>query len=177
MLKKLNSLGYGKDPELPLNLVYNPIGPYLPSDQAQLEADYKRELFNRFGIHFCKLFTLTNMPIGRFWEGLKRLEKADEYMNLLFEGFNCQVVEGLMCRHQICISWEGALYDCDFNLALNLPLAEGLPHHIRDFNHELLSCRKIITDKHCFGCTAGFGSSCRGALASDSTAETKVVHS
>ncbi len=167
MLQKLNGLGYGVKPEFPLYLVYNPGDPSLPPDQAQLEGDYKRELFNRFGIYFTHLFTMTNMPIGRFWEGLRQEKKDDEYMRLLLGGFNCQTVGELMCRHQICIAWDGALYDCDFNIALRLPVNEDLPKNIKEFALESLSNRKIVTGRHCFGCTAGFGSSCGGALASD----------
>jgi len=167
VLQKLNSLGYGKDPERPLYLVYNPVGPILPPNQDQLEEDYKRELFNRFGVHFTHLYTITNMPIGRFWEVLKQQKKDGEYMDLLLNGFNCQTVEGLMCRYQICIAWDGTLYDCDFNIALGIPLGKELPKNIKDFALELLSNRKIVTGRHCFGCTAGFGSSCGGALASD----------
>jgi len=167
MLQKLNGLGYGMSPEFPLYLVYNPGGPFLPPDQAQLEGDYKRELSNRFGIHFTGLYTITNMPIGRFWEGLKQEKKNDEYMQLLLSGFNCQTVEELMCRHQICVAWDGALYDCDFNIALGLPVGEELPKNIKDFTLGPLLNRKIVTGRHCFGCTAGFGSSCGGALASD----------
>lgn len=165
ILQRLNALGYGKNPELPLYLVYNPGGPFLPPNQAQLEEDYKRELFNRFGIHFTGLYTITNMPIGRFWESLKHERKEKEYMQLLWDGFNCQTVEELMCRGQICVAWDGTLYDCDFNLALELPVNQDLPHHIKDFEPKLLSNRKIVTGRHCFGCTAGFGSSCSGALA------------
>lgn len=167
MLQKLNSLGYGMNPEFPLYLVYNPGGPFLPPDQAQLEGDYKQELFNTFGIHFTHLYTITNMPIGRFWEGLKQEKKNDEYMQLLLGGFNCQTVGELMCRHQICVAWDGTLYDCDFNIALGLPLRKELPKNIKDFTLEPLLNRKIVTGRHCFGCTAGFGSSCGGALAFD----------
>ena len=167
MLQKLNSLGYGMNPEFPLYLVYNPGGPILPPNQDQLEEDYKRELFNRFGVHFTHLYTITNMPIGRFWEVLKREKKDGEYMELLLNGFNCQTVEGLMCRYQICVAWNGTLYDCDFNIALGIPVGKELPKNIKDFALELLSNRKIVTGRHCFGCTAGFGSSCGGTLASD----------
>ncbi|MFC2169261.1 arsenosugar biosynthesis radical SAM (seleno)protein ArsS [Acidobacteriota bacterium] len=168
-LQMLNSLGYGKKQELPLNLVYNPAGPFLPPNQTHLESDYKRELYNRFGIHFTSLFTITNMPIGRFWKALKSTAKATEYMRLLSNNFNSQTVEELMCRHQICISWDGSLYDCDFNLALRLPFDEGLPENIKDLNRKHLSKRKIRTGDHCFGCTAGLGSSCGGAISSDLT--------
>ena len=165
VLQSLNKAGYGLDRELPLNLVYNPGGPVLPPNQSQLEQSYKQELNSRFGIRFNDLLTLTNMPIGRFWAKLKREEKDKEYMQLLFNGFNCRTVDNLMCRHQINVGWDGTLYDCDFNLALRLPLQQDLPRNIRDFDLKRLEERKIVTGKHCFGCTAGFGSSCGGALA------------
>lgn len=166
MLRALNDIGYGKEEDLPLYLVYNPAGPVLPPDQKPLEEDYKRELKNRYGIVFTGLYTITNMPIGRFWDGLKEENKAEEYMEVLRLGFNCLTIEELMCRHQISIGWDGTLYDCDFNLALGLPVEEGLPRHLRDFDFGRLTNRKVVTGKHCFGCTAGFGSSCGGALAS-----------
>jgi len=168
MLIKLNSLGYGKNPELSLNLVYNPGGPFLPPNQSQLERDYRRELDNRFGIQFSGLYTITNMPIGRFLENLKQEKKDHEYMQLLRDGFSCQTVTSLMCRHQICVAWDGSLFDCDFNIALNLPLIKDLPRTIKDFDHRLIINRKIRTGNHCYGCTAGLGSSCSGALISES---------
>ncbi len=164
VLQKLNSLEYGIDPELSLSLVYNPGGPFLPPDQVQLEADYRRELKERFGIEFTRLYTITNMPIGRFWRDLNRDEKASEYMQLLVDGFNCLTVDGLMCRHQISIGWDGTIFDCDFNLALGLPVRDEGAVSIKDFKPELLEDRAIATDVHCFGCTAGSGSSCAGAL-------------
>lgn len=166
MLQKLNSLGFGRESDLPLYLVYNPGGPFLPPNQTQLEEDYRRELAERFGIRFTGLYALANMPIGRFWKNLKREKKDDEYMELLRNGFNCQTVEGLMCRYQVCIAWDGTLYDCDFNLALDLPVVEGMPKNIGDFDRRLLVKRKIKTGDHCFGCTAGFGSSCSGVISS-----------
>ncbi|MFC2164901.1 arsenosugar biosynthesis radical SAM (seleno)protein ArsS [Acidobacteriota bacterium] len=169
MLKKLNALGYGKDPELPLHLVFNPGGPFLPPDQCQLEREYRQELDNRFGIQFSALYTITNMPIGRFLENLKQEKKDGEYMQLLRDVFNCQTVTSLMCRHQICVAWDGSLFDCDFNIALNLPLIENLPRTIKDFDHKLVLNRKIRTGNHCYGCTAGLGSSCGGALTSESS--------
>ena len=175
MLRKLNELGYGKESELPLFLVYNPGGPFLPPDQAQLESDYKRELFQRFGIEFTHLYTIANMPIGRFWEDLKRQKKDNEYMELLLNGFNCQTVEDLMCRYQICVAWDGTLFDCDFNIALKMPVDEELPRNIRDFDSRKLANRKIVTGTHCFGCTAGFGSSCGGSLVSDTSGESEAV--
>lgn len=175
MLRKLNELGYGKESELPLFLVYNPGGPFLPPDQAQLESDYKRELFQRFKIEFTHLYTIANMPIGRFWEDLKRQKKDNEYMELLLNGFNCQTVEDLMCRYQICVAWDGTLFDCDFNIALKMPVDEGLPRNIKDFDPRKLANRKIVTGTHCFGCTAGFGSSCGGSLVSDTSGGSEAV--
>jgi radical SAM/Cys-rich protein len=164
-IKKLNEIGYGVDTKLPLNLVYNPVGPYLPPNQSSLEADYRRELNVRFGIHFTNLLTITNMPIGRFMGDLRRQKQDDIYWRLLLDNFNPQTVDRLMCRHQISIDWNGRLYDCDFNLALNLPVNHGAQTHINDFDRNMLSRRRIVTGKHCFGCTAGCGSSCGGALA------------
>lgn len=165
-IKRLNALGYGQNPELPLNLVYNPVGPFLPPDQAKLEEDYRRELWNRFGLRFTKLLTITNMPIGRFQDDLRRQGQDQKYLNLLQQSFNPQTVNGLMCRHQINVDWDGRLYDCDFNLALKLPLDHGAPNHIKNFNLSVWTRRKIVTGIHCFGCTAGRGSSCGGALVS-----------
>lgn len=164
VLQRLNSLGYGTDPELPLSLVYNPGGPFLPPDQAQLESDYRRELKERFGISFTRLYTITNMPIGRFWHDLNREEKAEEYMQLLVDGFNCGTVEGLMCRHQINVGWDGTIYDCDFNLALGLPVRDESAASILDLRPGKLEGRVISSGRHCFGCTAGSGSSCAGAI-------------
>ncbi len=167
VLKKLNALGYGQSPDLPLRLVYNPGGPFLPPNQSDLEKEYRAELGRRFGLSFTELLTITNMPLGRFWDGLKLENKDGEYMRLLHEGFNCQTVDRLMCRHQISVGWDGTLYDCDFNLALNLPADGGLSHHIEGLDPERHATRKIRTGDHCFGCTAGFGSSCGGALAAE----------
>jgi len=166
-LTKLNSLGYGQSPDLPLRLVYNPVGPFLPPNQSELENDYRRELGHRFGISFTGLLTITNMPLGRFWDALRREKKDREYMRLLRDGFNCRTVDKLMCRYQISVGWDGTLYDCDFNLALNLPVGGRLAHHIAGLNFEHHGSRRIRTGVHCFGCTAGFGSSCGGALAAE----------
>jgi radical SAM/Cys-rich protein len=163
-LKLLNSIGYGIDPELKLNLVYNPAGPVLPPNQKMLEEDYRRELMQRFGIAFTNLITITNMPIGRFQAELNKEHKGVEYLQLLKDAFNPQTIEGLMCRHQISVNWDGTIYDCDFNLALRWPVNHGAPTKIQDFDPSSLSSRKIVTGDHCFGCTAGFGSSCSGAL-------------
>ncbi|MDW7760602.1 MAG: arsenosugar biosynthesis radical SAM protein ArsS [Acidobacteriota bacterium] len=165
MLTRLNARGYGRSPELPLILVYNPGGPFLPPNQFELEKDYRRELDSRFGIAFTELLTITNMPLGRFWETLKQEMKDGEYMKLLHDRFNCRTVDNLMCRRQISIGWDGTLYDCDFNMVLGLPIGGGLPRKIEHFEPERYAARKIRTGDHCFGCTAGFGSSCGGALA------------
>ncbi len=164
VIKRLNTLGYGSAPELPLDLVYNPLGPFLPPDQSSLEAVYKSELNSRFGIVFTRLITITNMPIGRFLIDLQRQGKAAKYMQTLSDSFNVKTVDRLMCRRQIEVDWDGYLYDCDFNLAIKLGLEAGVPRHIRDFNPSALVGRKIATGNHCFGCTAGNGSSCEGAL-------------
>lgn len=163
-LRRLNSLGYGHQPELPLNLVYNPGGAFLPPDQETLEDAYRRELKERFDVEFSKLLTITNMPMGRFLKDLQRDGEAESYKSLLEDSFNQETIAGLMCRHQICIAWDGFLSDCDFNSTLGLSLAEGLPKHIDDLKPEQLQGRAIVTGEHCFGCTAGCGSSCGGAL-------------
>lgn len=163
-IRRLNNLGYGSDSGLPLNLVYNPGGPFLPPPQAALEADYRRELKERFGIAFTRLLTITNMPLGRFRAQLAREDQEESYMHLLRTSFNPQTVPGLMCRHQISVGWDGTLYDCDFNMALGLPVNHGAPDHIRSFRLTDLMMRRIVTGDHCFACTAGAGSSCGGAL-------------
>lgn len=163
-IRILNGLGYGSDPELPLNLVYNPGGPFLPPPQSALEEDYRRELGQRFGIVFSHLLTITNMPLGRFRNELDRQGQRVSYLRLLRRSFNPQTVLGLMCRHQLSVGWDGTLYDCDFNLALGLPVNHGAPDHIKNFKPEDLRIRRIVTGDHCFGCTAGSGSSCAGVL-------------
>jgi radical SAM/Cys-rich protein len=163
VIRRLNALGYGRHGHLPLDLVYNPLGASLPGRQADLEADYRRELDERFGIVFTRLFTITNMPIGRFMTQLKREKKAESYQRLLRDSFNASTIAPLMCRHQIEVDWNGTLYDCDFNLALKLAAGNGTPANIRTFDASLHR-RRIVTGRHCFGCTAGAGSSCGGAL-------------
>ncbi len=163
-LRRLNSLGYGRQPELPLSLVYNPGGAFLPPDQATLEEAYRKELKERFEVEFSSLLTITNMPMGRFLNDLQRDGEAESYKSLLEDNFNQATLEGLMCRHQICVAWDGLLSDCDFNSALGFSLDEGLPKHIDDLDPEQLQGRTIVTGEHCFGCTAGCGSSCGGAL-------------
>ena len=164
VLKLLNTLGYGVEPSLKLTIVYNPGGAFLPPDQCALEADYRRELLKQFGIRFSDFYTITNMPIGRFLDNLTKHHQKEEYLKLLKDSFNPQTLDGLMCRHQICVGWDGTLYDCDFNGALSLAVNHGAPNHIRNFDVSLLSKRRVVTGRHCFGCTAGCGSSCGGAL-------------
>jgi radical SAM/Cys-rich protein len=163
-IKRLNALGYGSNPELPLNLVYNPGGPFLPPPQLALEEDYRCELGQRFGITFTRLFTITNMPLGRFRKELVRKREEENYLQLLREAYNPRTITGLMCCRQISVGWDGTLYDCDFNLALGLSVNHGAPDHIRSFRLEDLWKRRIVTGEHCFACTAGAGSSCGGAL-------------
>ncbi len=164
-LKWLNRLGYGQEGSgLPLNLIYNPIGAYLPGPQAALEADYKRELLQHFGVVFNRLYTITNMPINRFKAFLDASGNYGAYMEKLEESFNPATVAHVMCRSLISVGWDGTLYDCDFNQMLDMPVNHGLPNHIRDFDAYLLSKRRIVTGDHCYGCTAGAGSSCGGAV-------------
>jgi radical SAM/Cys-rich protein len=163
-IKRLNALGYGSESGLALNLVYNPGGPFLPPPQKVLEEDYRRELGARFGISFTRLLTITNMPLGRFRAELCRQNQEQNYLRLLRESFNPETVAGLMCRQQISVGWDGTLYDCDFNLALGLPVNHGAPDHIQSFSPADLRMRRIVTGEHCFACTAGSGSSCSGAL-------------
>lgn len=165
VIQKLNALGYGRCDTLPLDLVYNPLGPYLPPAQPALEADYKRELKQRFDIDFTTLYTITNMPIGRYLHDLERDGQAEDYLTMLRNAYNPATVDELMCRHQIHVSYDGTLHDCDFNYALAMPVRESYPQHISEFDAEALRERRIATGAHCFGCTAGHGSSCTGALA------------
>lgn len=164
-LKQLNSLGYGlPNSPLKLHLVYNPLGPNLPGDQASLERDYKRQLLEAFNIHFTNLFTITNMPINRFLKQLENWGKVHEYMELLLNSFNLSALEKLMCKDLVSISWDGRIYDCDFNQMLNLDLGR-IKTSIWDIDSfEQLSKHPIAFDNHCFGCTAGAGSSCGGQL-------------
>ncbi len=164
-LQLLNSLGYGKQRNLPLNLVYNPNGAFLPGPQAELEADYKQELRSHFGIEFNNLYTITNLPIARFASYLRHNNKLDEYMQLLIENFNASTVNGLMCRNTINVSWTGEVFDCDFNQMLKLNWLNGNgPLHLWEVDPAAVENREILTGDHCFGCTAGAGSSCGGAL-------------
>ncbi|NTV47937.1 MAG: DUF3641 domain-containing protein [Chlorobiales bacterium] len=162
-LKKLNALGYGKENSgLKLNLVYNPTGAFLPASQCCLEKDYKQKLSDEFGIVFTKLFTITNMPINRFLDYLIVSGNYQGYMEKLVSQFNPAAAQGVMCKNTISVGWDGTLYDCDFNQMLNLPVNHGIPNHIKAFDAYLLNHRKIVTGQHCYGCTAGAGSSCCG---------------
>jgi radical SAM/Cys-rich protein len=163
-LQLLNSFGYGIDPDLPLHLIYNPVGPFLPPSQAELEADYKRELKKHFGILFNNLYTLTNLPIGRFASYLRHGNKLDEYMELLIGAFNPATIDGLMCRNTISVGWRGEVYDCDFNQQLGMQWNNGARIFLWNVNPEKIENRRIMTGDHCFGCTAGAGSSCGGAI-------------
>ncbi len=162
-LKKLNAVGYGTD--LPLTLVYNPLGPKLPPDQDELEADYKRELKKHFGIVFTRLFAITNLPIARFAIELRENGQWDEYMDLLVDSFNPDTVDGLMCRSTINIGWKGEVFDCDFNQMLFMrQKRDGEELLLWDVTPDSMADLPILTGNHCFGCTAGAGSSCTGAL-------------
>jgi radical SAM/Cys-rich protein len=165
-LKKLNALGYGHDPKLTLNLVYNPQGPSLPPPQASLEADYKRVLGDNYGIVFNKLFVLANMPIQRFGSMLVTNGEFDGYIDLLREAHLDANLDGVMCRNLISVDYQGYVYDCDFNQMLDLPLAHGAGGrtHLSDLPDADLAGNPIRTAGHCYGCTAGQGSSCGGAL-------------
>jgi radical SAM/Cys-rich protein len=167
-LRRLNVIGYGVEHSgLILNLVYNPVGAYLPPPQQSIEADFKRELMNRYGISFNRLYTITNMPIRRFLDYLRRSGNEERYMRKLIEAFNPATVDGLMCRNLVSVDWTGKLYDCDFNQMLDLQVAPELPQTIADFDPEKFAARRIMTGSHCFGCTAGAGSSCGGAVATE----------
>lgn len=171
VIKRLNAEGFGIDESLPLDLVYNPGGPSLPPPQEKLEADYRRELDRQFGLRFTRLYTITNMPIGRFQRDLERAGKGVAYKQKLVDAFNPATIEPLMCRHQVHVSHDGTLSDCDFNYALKLPVnldGPASPRHVRDLlrpgSTDALARRSIATGEHCFACTAGCGSSCGGAL-------------
>jgi len=161
-LRLLNRHGYGRGQGLVLNLVHNPAGAFLPARQAELEADYKRELKRLFDVDFDHLFCITNMPIARFGAWLRGSGNYERYMEMLVNAFNPAAVDGLMCRNLISIGPDGRLYDCDFNQMLGLEVEAGLPRSVHDFDLDALAQRPIATGEHCFGCTAGAGSSCGG---------------
>jgi len=159
-LKSLNQKGYGDGKSgLVLSLVYNPIGAYLPGPQAELERDYKEYLKQNHNISFDHLFCLTNMPIGRFLKDLQRIGEDKEYQKTLINAFNPDAVANVMCRTTVSVGWDGQLYDCDFNQVMDLPIGQ-----ISEFDTAKLSSREIIVNDYCYGCTAGAGSSCQGAL-------------
>ncbi|MGV3772832.1 MAG: arsenosugar biosynthesis radical SAM (seleno)protein ArsS [Verrucomicrobiales bacterium] len=162
-LRKLNAEGYGT--MLPLHLVYNPLGPTLPPAQEELEADYKEALLRDHGIIFNKLFTLANLPIARFANDLREQGKWEEYLELLKDSFNPDTVESLMCRSTLSVGYQGEIYDCDFNQMLRMQIQNGNPLFLWDVTPKMLEDRAVATGAHCFGCTAGAGSSCTGALA------------
>lgn len=163
-LQALNALGYGVDSRLKLDLVYNPNGATLPPEQGELEADYKRELKAHFGIVFNQLFAIANMPIARFTSYLKRQGQYADYMQLLLDNFNPASVNGLMCRDTISVGWEGDLFDCDFNQQLGMQHGpKALPERLWDLDLSDWGVRPIEVGAHCYGCTAGQGSSCGGA--------------
>lgn len=165
-LRRLNDIGYG-DPDkgLLLNLVYNPAGAFLPAPQSSLEADYKRELLQKYGIRFNSLYAITNMPIHRFKEDLLRHGGYEAYMEKLTNAFNSSAALGVMCRSMISVDYDGRLSDCDFNQMLDLPLEKRAPRTIFDWDFDALLNRRIVFADHCFGCTAGAGSSCGGTTA------------
>jgi radical SAM/Cys-rich protein len=163
-LKILNNLGYGLDPELPLHLVYNPIGISLPGPQAELEKDYHDELLEKFGIRFNSLYTITNMPIARFASFLRANGEYESYLSRLEHAFNPDTVEGLMCRSTLNIGWRGEVYDCDFNQMLDMQWHGEKPLYLWDIDPKAVEEHPIMTGAHCLGCTAGAGSSCGGAL-------------
>jgi hypothetical protein len=187
-LQQLNALGYGQcgarfqrassvdegtletcptaapKSELVLTLVYNPIGPVLPPAQAPLEAAYRKELKSHYDVEFTRLYTITNMPISRFLDDLLQTGRYEAYMQRLIGAYNPASVAGLMCRNTLSVGWDGRLYDCDFNQMLDLELGPGLPRTIHDFDAAALQRRRIVTGQHCYGCTAGAGSGCQGAI-------------
>jgi len=164
-LKMLNAIGYGvPNSSLKLDLVYNPSGAFLPGDQNALEKDFKKELLEGFNIHFHNLFSITNLPISRFLDYLIASENYEDYMYALVEAYNPEAVKNVMCTNTLSVSWDGWLYDCDFNQMLELKVASPV-NHISKYNEDLLQNRKITISQHCYGCTAGAGSSCQGTVA------------
>jgi radical SAM/Cys-rich protein len=164
-LRRLNAAGYGAGrPGRRLVLVTNPVGAFLPAMQSSLEAEWKRELLREHGVRFDALYALTNMPISRFLEWLVDSDNLAGYMERLVAAYNPAAARGVMCRNTLSVGWDGTLHDCDFNQMLDLPVAATAPRHVRDFDRAALEARAIVVGRHCFGCTAGAGSSCGGAL-------------
>jgi radical SAM/Cys-rich protein len=165
-LKMLNNVGYGiKDSGLILNLVYNPSGAFLPGSQTTLETEFKHKLLDNYGVYFNSLFAITNLPISRYLEYLVRSGNYLQYMEKLLNAYNADAAKNVMCRNTISVGWDGFLYDCDFNQMLNLKVAVKNSTHLTEFNNNELMERSIIVNQHCYGCTAGEGSSCGGATA------------
>ena len=163
-LRLLNSLGYGQEGSgLELNLVYNPNGHFLPPGQADLLKDYKVRLREDFGIEFNQLFTITNMPIKRYLHSLEREGELENYMQLLLDNFNVSAAMGVMCTNLVSVGFDGSIYDCDFNQMLEMPVS-GKARNVMDIGHLSEITDKIVIANHCFGCTAGAGSSCGGSL-------------
>lgn len=163
-LQDLNAIGYGlPNSKLKLDLVYNPSGAFLPGDQVSMERDFKNALLEDFGIQFHNLFTITNLPVSRFLDYLIASDNYEDYMYSLVDAYNPSAVENVMCTNTISVSWDGYLYDCDFNQMLKLKVASSVKH-ISEYNEELLNKRTIIISQHCYGCTAGAGSSCQGTV-------------
>jgi radical SAM/Cys-rich protein len=164
-LRWLNAVGYGRPgSDLALTLVYNPAGPSLPPPQPALEAAYRDQLATRHGVVFTRLFAITNLPISRFLDDLLASGRLDAYQQELVAAYNPAAAAGVMCRTTLSVGWDGALYDCDFNQMLELGLVGGPPRHIRDFDPASLAARRVATGQHCYGCTAGSGSGCGGAI-------------
>ena len=167
-IERLNAAGYGQgNPRKRLTLMANPVGAFLSGGQAGLESEWKEGLRREHRVEFDRLITLNNMPISRYLEWLQTSGNLHRYMETLVRAFNPETVSGLMCRNTLSVSWDGRLYDCDFNQMLELPIVDndGEPMHVRDVDTNALGRRRIVTDRHCFGCTAGTGSSCSGSLA------------
>ncbi len=165
-LQMLNEVGYGKEGSgLDLHLVYNPSGAFLPGDQGTLEGEFKRQLKRRYDVIFNSLFAITNLPVSRFLDYLLESENYESYMTELVEAFNPSAAMGVMCRNTISVGWDGYLYDCDFNQMLELKVERSSPQHIDDFDLDILNKRNIVLNQHCYGCTAGAGSSCGGTTA------------
>ena len=163
-MKRLNAVGYGQGGPLRLVLVSNPVGAFLPAGQASLEGEWKREMRRLHGVDFDALYTITNMPISRYLEWLEESDQLVPYMERLVSAFNPAAAAGVMCLNMISVGWDGVLYDCDFNQQLELPLRAVDARHIRDFDGARLEGSEIAVARHCFGCTAGAGSSCGGVI-------------
>ncbi|MEW6364759.1 MAG: arsenosugar biosynthesis radical SAM (seleno)protein ArsS [Acidobacteriota bacterium] len=165
-IRMLNDAGYAADgSDLALHLVHNPVGAYLPASQAALEREYRRALQESHGARFNHLFCFSNMPVGRFLDFLLRTDNYEDYLSTLSSAYNPAAAANVMCKATVSVDWEGRLFDCDFNQVLNLPVDSAAPSHIRHFDMKRLSGRRIVTANHCYGCTAGMGSSCQGATA------------